>query len=274
MTDVGVSIRDFGYPPDDLRHYGHPESESYQRHQHLFPAKARRSEAVAIKKPEVVYDRVSSAHVFTLASEAASESEHDETAEDDEDTSLSVARSFPFLLEHVQESLGEVRIAAAKGLFDFAKGADCEMEVKDGEHLLLVGPAKRPEDPQSTDPANPANNTNSLNIDRFASIESPTRSPMAVDLPAAYNTATHLCMEPEPAELMEHLEQFLQMQAEYGTGWVVGIKVCLRDVGGGPLSPANSTIALTNDKGESVRVVHRFHMRLVDIGLVPRSYVS
>ncbi|KAI8619091.1 hypothetical protein BC830DRAFT_1165618, partial [Chytriomyces sp. MP71] len=88
MTDLGVSIRDFGYPPEDLRHYGYPESESFQRHQHKFPTKARRSEAVAIKEPEVVYDRVSSPHVFTLASEAASESEQDETVEDDEDTSL------------------------------------------------------------------------------------------------------------------------------------------------------------------------------------------
>ncbi|KAJ3232777.1 hypothetical protein HDU81_002735 [Chytriomyces hyalinus] len=291
--DSSVEIRDFAYARDDRRHFGHPQSLCFKRNELRLPAR-RSSKTENLRKPEIMYDADGESHIYLhLANLDETQDTDNDDDMDDENTDLSLLGTFPFLVVHVQQQLNRpaggvagkqrLRVARSKGLFDFAKGADYEMDLKESEHVLLVEA-----DSDSTSVESSSLGAGGLDklkaVDRFASIEdldSPllAKSPMVLDSnldsKVDIKTASVVQMEPEPDELVEHLEQFLQMQHEYGTGWVVAVKVCLRDVGGGRVL-AESADALVREKedGTTARVVHRFSVRLLDLGLVPRSYVK
>ncbi|KAI8827865.1 hypothetical protein BJ741DRAFT_628464 [Chytriomyces cf. hyalinus JEL632] len=292
-VDSSVEIRDFAYARDDRRHFGHPQSLCFKRNELRLPAR-RPSKTENLRKPEIIYDTDGESHIYLNVGnldETTQDTDNDDDM-DDENTNLSLLGTFPFLAVHVQQQLNrpagvtgkqKLRVTRSKGLFDFTKGADYEMDLKESEHVLLVET-----DSDTASLESSLDGTGALDklkaVDRFASIEdldSPllAKSPMLVDSNSDskvdIKTASVVQMEPEPEELVEHLEQFLQMQHEYGTGWVVAVKVCLRDVGGGPvLGDSVNALLREREDGASARVVHRFSVRLVDLGLVPRSYVK
>ncbi|KAJ3335234.1 hypothetical protein HDU83_000458 [Entophlyctis luteolus] len=240
--------------------------------------KTDRAAAIKPRAPELIPDAdpASEAHLFLQLEDDDEEEEPDED-DDDDDVATDLAnltKRFPFICAHIERLLSTdaraVTVRWTKALFDFAKdaNADAEMDLTQGEQLLLVTPST-PATAASPTVASP-NTAATANrpMDRFAAIE---ESPLSPTLPkdvvegTAVKTASILKSQPGSRELCEHLGEFLRMQSKYGAGWVVGLKVSIRDVGGGSASPSQS---------RQQRVVYRFVLRLQDIGLVPHSYVG
>ncbi|KAJ3113029.1 hypothetical protein HK100_002124 [Physocladia obscura] len=285
-ADEKVEIRDFAYRASDARHFGAPGSASFAAHS-KGKAKNTESENANIdekeneRPPEILAnDEAIEKHVFLPLIGGSDDDDDDDDNADDDNPSLHVTNRFPFLLEHIRRALNAttaakppLHVARAKALFDFVKGADCEMDIQENNHLLLVTTTLTSTATIST---SATATTTDKKSDRFASIEDlnsvtgSAASPVAP--PPQYKTASVLKMLPEAAELRDHLQEFLDMQEDYGVGWVVALKINLRNVGGGVLT--ESIIGEKNIDVERVRVVHRFVARLVDIGLVPLSYVG
>ncbi|KAJ3066226.1 hypothetical protein HDU98_010467 [Podochytrium sp. JEL0797] len=302
LQDASVSVIDFGFPANDARRHGHPLSASFALHAGQAP-----QSAVPVKKektPEVECEEVSGLpkHVAHFGDEEDEDSD-DGDDDDDDASSLAASARFPFLTKHIEAALNSASTSTAttstttsttttttttatstttpntssptnntisprlalrltKALFDFAKGADCEMDLKEKDSILLV-----------TDLAAPAPlPAKSKSADRLASIEDLANDlpdPTTTPTPLEFNTRSHISLSPPPNELIDHLADFLHMQQEYGKGWVVAVKLHFKDVGGRALRSEDPEASLV----PRPRVVHRFRMRLLDIGLVPNSYV-
>ncbi|KAJ3082912.1 hypothetical protein HDU99_001209 [Rhizoclosmatium hyalinum] len=322
FSDSTIKVRDFGFAATDARHYGPPDSASHIAHAHLFPMSAaskRLSKLVNTRPPELLFDARPETHEFLGLSvggeggegEGEDEEDDDEDEDDDDDdddnnTLAPTLASFPFLVDHLSRLLNRP-VRRAKAQFDFAKGSDCEMDLRERDIVLLLVPT--PSDSDSATNTQKQKDSSSSSgggggasagkqVDRFASIEelSPT-SPSPIPTPASLllllqeqqqqipiKTASYLSLSPPPSELILHLSDFLRMQDEYGTGWVVALKFACKDVGGRALSldspddedliQAGRVEGVNGGLPKTVRVIHRFKMRLTDIGLVPNSYVS
>ncbi|KAI9335492.1 hypothetical protein BDR26DRAFT_920444 [Obelidium mucronatum] len=285
--DATIGIRDFGFPASDPRHYGHPDTESFKAHLHLFPkyleAQQRRlNRNKNTRPPEIIWDENTEKHLCVLDVDDESQEEGDDD-DDDEDNEgdLTLLKTFPFILHHLELAFAaaaenqnhkqKVTVKRAKGLYDFSKGADCEMELVENDNVLIV----ESKDQQLHQVPSTLPSKDPKNLDRFASIEEldQPKTPNATTAAGsvAVKTASYLTLNPEAPELFEHLQEFLRMQGEYGSGWVVAVKLSLRDVGGTSLPEGHEALQQVD---KVPRVVYRFMLRLLDIGLVPQSYVG
>ncbi|KAJ3028119.1 UNVERIFIED_CONTAM: hypothetical protein HDU68_002440 [Siphonaria sp. JEL0065] len=248
-------------------------------HLHLFPkyleAQQRRlNRNTNDRPPEIIWDENLEKHLCILDTDDAfaNQQEVEDDDDDGDEGNLTLLKTFPFVLDHLEKALGRgLTVKRAKGLFDFAKGGECEMELGENDHVLLVESQESGGDQNKE--GGSASGKDPKSIDRFASIEELDSPKTPQDVAAkklAVKTASYLTVNPEASEFVEHLQEFLRMQSEYGSGWVVAVKMSVRDVGGSGLKEGHEAL-----NGERVpRVVHRFSMRLLDIGLVPQSYVS
>ncbi|KAJ3213857.1 hypothetical protein HDU67_002358, partial [Dinochytrium kinnereticum] len=278
----GVRIRDFAYPVSDPRHWGGhgmPLSKAPTKSS-LNLSSSRTQSSTQLDKQECKTPAVESFKTQGSTGQAAADEDMtrgdatsmDEDDEDDDanyimfkdEVSCYLPRAMSILDQH--SSMGPIRLAKKKVLYNFSKVTEWEMDIRSSEIVVVahlpggIGETDTKQaDKVSNDPK-PLDDGNDAEMGRWASIEEdddenlsslsaqtskdqPTRDPMS-HMPV-------ISLIPEPPSFVEQLKEFIDYQPVYGSGWVTAIKVRVKE----------------DWKGST-------RLQMLDIGLVPTTYSS
>ncbi|KAJ3105633.1 hypothetical protein HDU97_007840 [Phlyctochytrium planicorne] len=291
-----VKIRDFAYPVSDPRHWGEQgislskaptksslnlSSSRSQSNQQLDSRHDSSQSGINGEAKAGGNDKAGPRSANTATPmDADSDTTHTNDDDDDDENyimftdevSCYLPRAMALLEQHAKAE--EIRLQKKKVLYNFSKVTEWEMDLTSREIVVISYIAGSPIDPeivQATKKAEQAKSKDSDDkaekeegsLDRWGSIEedddnlvslsSTNDTAVACGTESKRDPMSHLpviSLIPEPASFFSQLKEFIDYQPVYGPGWITAIKVRVNDQQG------------------------TTKLRMLDIGLVPTSYVG
>lgn len=138
-----------------------------------------------------------------------------------------------------------LKISLVRVVFPFVKGMEYEMALEMSEELLIV---ELDNVIKTTPNSDPGLELNSEQKERWSSIDD------SLDTAADTSISVKIDLEPILGDFYKEIKVFLECNRKYGDGWKTALKVKI--------------------KGEDSTGVRLVKLEMVDIGLVPKSYIK